>query len=94
MKSGLKDKVVSVITYTVLLVIVVGGILVMYPDYRRSESIKRQKAELQERIESTKREIATLVDCQRRFQTDADFIELIARQNHRVFPSELVFIVE
>ena len=31
---------------------------------------------------------------QRRFKTDADFVERIARQNHRVFPGDLVFIFD
>ena len=50
--------------------------------------------ELQERIDRKKREIAELVENQRRFKTDADFVEKIARQNHRVLPGELVFIFE
>jgi hypothetical protein len=33
-----------------------------------------------------------LVENQRRFRTDADFVESIARQNRRVFPGELVFV--
>ena len=37
-------------------------------------------------------EIAKLLDNQRRFRTDPDFVEHIARQNHRVFPGELVFM--
>ena len=94
MKDVLKDRVVSFLTYGVLTLIVVGGLVMMYPDFRRSESLKRQNAELQEQIDSKKREIAALMDNQRRFRTDADFVEMIARQNHRVFPGELVFIFE
>jgi len=82
------------LTGFVLILIIIGGAVMMYPDYRRSESLKRQNVELQERIDRKKREIATLVENQRRFRTDADFVEMIARQNHRVFPGELVFIYE
>ena len=94
MGEGLKDKVARILTVAVLLLIVVGGLVMMYPNYRRSESLKAQNAELQERIDAKKREIARLMECQRRFRTDADFVEAIARQNHRVFPGELVFIFE
>ena len=94
MSESLKDKVVRYLTYLVLLLIAVGGVMMMYPDYRRSESLKRQNAELQEQIDRRKREIEQLIENQRRFKTDADFVEQIARQNHRVFPGELVFIFD
>ena len=38
------------------------------------------------------RKTAELVEKQRRFQTDREFVESIARQNHRVYPGELVFL--
>lgn len=94
MSESLKDKAIKYLTYLALVLIVVVGIAMMYPDYRRSESLKRQNAELQEQIDRRKKEIARLKEDQRRFQTDADFVEKIARQNHRVFPGELVFIFE
>ena len=94
MNESLKDKIARYLTYAALLLIIVGGAVMMYPNYRRSEALKRQNAELQARIDDKKREIAQLLDYQRRFRTDADFVETIARQNHRVFPGELVFIFE
>ena len=94
MGESLKDRAVRYLTYFVLVLIVVVGALMMYPDYRRSESLKKQNEELRERIESRKREIGRLVENQRRFRMDADFVEQIARQNHRVYPGELVFIFE
>jgi len=94
MNEGLKEKVLRTLTGFVLILIVIGGLVMMYPHYRRSESLKRQNAELQEKIDRKKAEIAVLVENQRRFRTDADFVEMIARQNHRVFPGELVFIYE
>ncbi len=94
MSEGLRETFIKYLTGFVLVLIVIGGLVMMYPNYRRSESLKRQNAELQERIESKKAEIAKLVENQRRFRTDADFVEAIARQNHRVFPGELVFIFD
>ncbi len=94
MQEELRRKVVVWITYIALTIIVIGGLAMMYPNYRRSESLKRENAELRNRIEMKKREIAKLQDNQRRFRTDSDFVEAVARQNHRVFPGELVFIFE
>ena len=94
MSENLRDKFVRYLTYVMLLLILVGGVVMIYPDYRRSESLKRRNAELQEEIDRRKRAIGQLVENQRRFKTDADFVEKIARQNHRVFPGELVFIFE
>lgn len=92
MNGEMKDKVIRIITCLVVAVIATGGFVMMYPNYRRSESLKRQNAELRERVEQKKREIDELVDKQRRFRSDSDFVEGIARQNHRVFPGELIFI--
>lgn len=94
MVEGLKDKVLRGVTVALLLVIVIGGTVMVYPSFRRCQALKVQDRELQARIDEKKREIATLVDNQRRFRADADFVESIARQNRRVFPGELVFVFE
>lgn len=94
MREGLKDKIVRWLTVLTVLIVVVGGSVLLYPDYCRAQALKRQNAELQETIDRKKREIDRLVESQRRFRTDPDFIELIARQNRRVFPGELVFTFE
>ena len=94
MNEILKEKVLRILTGCVLLVIVIGGLVMMYPNYRRAESLKRQNAELQETIDRKKKEINGLLENQRRFKTDSDFVEMIARQNRRVFPGELVFTFE
>ena len=91
MHNELKEKILSVLTSCVLVLVVIGGLVMIYPNYRRSESLKRQNAELQETIDRKKREIALLAENQLRFQKDADFVEMIARQNRRVLPGELVF---
>ena len=91
MNEQLREKVFRVFTACVLMLIIIGGLVMMYPDYRRAESLKRQNAELKETIERKKRKVATLIENQRRFRVDADFVEMIARQNRRVFPGELVF---
>jgi cell division protein FtsB len=92
MGGNLKEKFMQWFTVVMVAVIIIGGLVMVYPTYRRGQALKAQDAELQAKIDSKKREIAQLVENQRRFRTDADFVESIARQNRRVFPGELVFV--
>ncbi len=94
MTSGFKDKVARVLTLVLLVVIGAGGALSLWPTYLRGQSLKRRDAELTRQIEDKKREIAELIEYQRRFRSDSDFVEQIARKNNRVFPGELVFLFE
>ena len=94
MNEGLTGKFLHVFTLILLAVIVVGGAVLAYPSWRRGQALKLQEAELRQQIEEKKREIAQLVENQRRFKTDPDLVEAIARRNSRVFPGELVFIFD
>ena len=96
MREGIKDRFLKWFTIVLVAVIFVGGLLFAWPTYLRGKSLQKQDAELARRIEEKRAEIAKLVECQRRFQTDRDFVEMIARQpqNRRVFPGELVFVFE
>ena len=94
MSGDFKEKFMQWFTVAMVAVIVVGGLVLVYPTYRRGQALKAQDSELQAKIDGKKREIAQLVENQRRFRTDADFVESIARQNRRVFPGELVFVFD
>lgn len=94
MTTDIKNVFMRWLTGLLLLLIVGGGARMVYPNYKRSLELKKQSVELQERIEAKKREILILKENQRRFTSDADFVETIARQNRRVFPGELVFVFE
>ena len=94
MRDGTKERIFHYFTLVILAVIVIGGLSVAYPQWRQRESLKRQDAELRRQIEAKNREISQRKKNQRRFQTDPDFVEAIARKNRRVFPGELVFIFE
>ena len=94
MEEGLRSKVFKVFTFALVVVILVGGAVVAWPTYMRSLALSRQQAELAARIEEKKLQIAELQELQRRFQTDKDLVEAIARKNGRVFPGELVFIFD
>jgi len=94
MKEGLREKFLHIFTLILLTLIIVGGSVPAYRTWRNGQGLKRQEAELRSLIEKKKREIAQLTENQRRFRTDPEFVEMIARQHKRVFPGELVFIFE
>ena len=90
MTEGWKDRFVKYFALALVAAVFVGGLLVAWPTFRRGQSLKRQDAELAERIEEKRGEIARLIDNQKRFRTDPDFVEHIARQSRRVFPGEQI----
>lgn len=92
MFSSLKEQWLLFLTISFIAGVFVFLGLVTFPKYQRSCELKKRAAELEEVIEKKKREIAELKDFQQRFRTDPDFVEKIARQNHRVYPGELVFV--
>lgn len=94
MLGNFGDRFVRIVTFSLSALIVIGGLVLVYPSFRRGQALKRQNDELQQRIDEKKQEIAALIENQRRFKSDVDFVETIARQNRRVFPGELVFIFE
>lgn len=81
-------------TLGVLALIILGGLAIAYPTWRRSKMLRVQEAQLKVEIEEKRREIEHFVENQRRFKTDRDFVETIARRNRRVFPGELVFVFD
>ena len=94
MKEGLYSRFMFYFTLAMIAVIVVGGLILVFPSYSRGRELRRQELQLRAQIAEKKREIAQLAENQRRFKADPDFVESIARQNRRVFPGEIVFIFE
>ena len=94
MQEGYKDKILRVFAIALVLLILVVGFVTAWPTYVESRGLRRRDAELAARIETKRQEIEELKNNQRRFRTDSDFVEAIARKNRRVFPGELVFIFE
>ena len=94
MNDELKKKIVRIFTGVILVMILGFGVFTVYPKYQRSRALKVQEAELLRQIERQKAEIAQLKSYQARFRSDPEFVELIARQNRRVYPGEFVFVFE
>ena len=94
MTDGFKERLAKIVTISLIAVIGTLGALALWPTYLRGRELKKKDAELTMRIEEKKREIAAIRDRQRRFTTDREFVEALARENRRVFPNELVFVFE
>jgi len=89
--KNLIDKLFRGLFVAVFTAIVVTGLVITLPKYRQAEGLSRACDELQHRIDLKKKEIASVKDKQRRFRTDREFVEGLARENRRAFPGEIVF---
>ncbi len=88
------DKFLRVFAGLAVIGVLVGGVMTVWPKLSRVRGLERQRQQALAEIEAKNREIAQLRENQRRFREDPDFVEAIARQNHRVFPGEVVFVFE
>jgi cell division protein FtsB len=88
----------KIITQTALVValaiVVAGGLFILPPKVGRLHALERQRDELMQRNKFKTSEIDALKAKQRRFASDPEFVESIARQNKRVRQNELIFIFE
>ena len=91
MRENFKEKLSRYGTRVVITAVLIGGAMFTRPKYQQERSLKIQESELDERIEAKKAEIEKLREKQRRFQTDREYVELIAREYSHVYPGELVF---
>lgn len=94
MKEGLGNRLWQLFVYLMIVLIIGGGLVFIYPNYCQGQALRAKERDLQCQIEAKKAEIARLAEYQRRFKTDPDFVESIARQNRRVYPGELIFLFE
>lgn len=94
MFQKLKDKWLQYVTVVFVSIVVAFFVFVTYPKFQRLSELKARASELDRKIEDEKSDINRLKDYQQRFRTDPAFVEKIARQNHRVYPGELVFVFE
>ena len=88
------DRIFSLAVPIVIIAIVAGGAYVCMNPVRQKEALLAKHAENLARIENTERAIAEYRLKQQRFRTDAKFVEQLARERHRVFPGELVFVFD
>ncbi len=70
------------------------GARLSYPKYRHVRGLAEERDRINQRIGEKAREIAEIRAQQRRFNTDREFVETLARRDRRIFPGELVFIFD
>lgn len=87
----------SFIRWAVIIIavtIVLLGVISILPELHRQNALKSQVADINRQIQEKRRETADIALKCRRFETDREFVESIARKNRRVFPGEIVFLFE
>jgi Tfp pilus assembly protein PilO len=92
------DALVKIITRVALLVafaiVIAGGVVIFPPKFQSMKHLEEQRNEIKRKIAYKEKEIETLKLRQQRFSTDPEFVELIARQNKRIRPNEIIFVTE
>ena len=68
------------------------GAMRVLPKVQRMKGLEQERDRILQRIEDKKKEIASIRDKQRKFTSDREFVEMIARENRLLSPGELVFI--
>ena len=92
--NKLLQKILHGLFFVGFICIVAAGTMTAYPKYRQANDLNAEKDRILRKIEDKTREIAEIRARQRRFNTDREFVETLARQNRRVFPGELVFVFD
>ena len=94
MSEGLQNRFFKIFMLWLAVAVVAVGLYLAWPYFVLRRALIERDAELVTRLERKRAEIVALQESQRRFRSDPEFVEAIARQNHRVFPGELVFIFD
>ena len=84
-------KIVFMIAVTVISVI---GYCYITPQVARKSMLESSRDALEQDIQLKKNEISKLVDMQRDFDSDHEFVEYIGHQNKRVWKNEVIFIFD
>ena len=92
--NTLLNRLFQLLFFAAFVCIVVTGVMISYPKYRQAQGLRAEHARFLKQIEEKKAEIAAIREKQRRFNSDREFVEALARQNRRVYPGELVFIFD
>lgn len=92
MKENTKDKIYTFFTVFVIAIILVVGIINWWPVLKRQSSLKERKAALEAEIEEVRKENLEKSESIKRFKTKKEQVEAVARQDHRVYPGEVVFV--
>jgi cell division protein FtsB len=91
MKENTKDKIYTVFTVVVILLILAVGIFNWLPSLRRLSSLKEKDAAVEAERAEVKKRIQETDEKAKRFDRDPEQVEAVARQDHRIRQDEIVF---
>ena len=86
------DRIFQIISFVLLLAIFAGGIWFCSKPWRHARDLSAERDRIIRKIAARQAEIDAMRENQRRFNTDREFVEMLARRNHRLFPGEVVFV--
>lgn len=92
MKDMIQDRIWTLLTVVVVLLVVAGGIYYTYPLIRRYQNLRQQEADCRTRLHEIEVEKTRVEDLTRRFKTDEKFQLSVARENRLYHPREYVII--
>ncbi len=92
MKDESRNRIYVLFTGLVMFLVLAAGAVKFVPQYNRYQKLKEQDAERDAKIRSTERKIAERKDMERRFNSDAECVKSVARENHLYHPHEVVFL--
>ncbi len=81
-------------TVVIVLLLLAGGLVKFAPRFRQYLQLKEQDAAREMKIRDIERRTAETIEMERRFNTDVESVEAVARENHRYSPRETVYIFE
>ncbi len=91
MKENTKDKIYTIFTVVVILLVLIIGVFNWLPVLRRHSNLKDKEADLTAKIEEVKSENDKVSEARNRFKSSSEQVEAVARQDHRVYPGEVVY---
>lgn len=92
MKENTKDKIYTFSTVVVILIVLAVGFFNWLPVLRRYFGLKEREMAVVAEIEEVNRENNEYGERIRRFQSQSEQVESVARQDHRVYPGEVVYV--
>ena len=88
------DKIFRWLFFVCFGAIVVAGAVMSKPKWKKVCDLNADRERIMQKITARQAEIDAMRENQRRFKTDREFVEMLARKNHRLFPGEVVFVFD
>lgn len=94
MKVEVKDRIYTVFTIIIVMLVIAAALVKAGPLYRKYVMLKEQDAERDAKIHAVELKTAELNESINTFGTSDESVESAARAEHRYPPNETVFIFE